>query len=111
VDAHTVEVAAPPERVWDALVRRRPRVGFRVAREERPAILALAGEHRFARYALNFRIDPAWGPASRLTAETYAAFAGATGCIYRQLVIGSGGHAIVVRRLLAQIRRRAERAG
>jgi hypothetical protein len=111
IDVHSVAVGATAERVWDVLVRRAPRVGFRVAREKRPALLALEGEHLFARYALTFRIDPVAREESRLTAETHAAFPGATGRVYRQLVIGSGGHTIVVRHLLREIKRRAERAG
>jgi hypothetical protein len=88
VDAHAVEVAAAPERVWAALLAELPRggslralgaallgcrerrargpldragstlAGFRVARAEPPRELALDGAHRFARYALGFEIEP-----------------------------------------------------
>jgi hypothetical protein len=95
--------------VWDVLVRRRPRARFRVAREESPSLLALEGGHRFARYALTFRIEPVAREASRVTAQTHADFPGTKGRIYRQLVIGSGGHAIVVRRMLRAVKERAER--
>ena len=91
------------------LVRVRPRTRFRVAREESPSLLALEGRHRFARYALTFQIEPVAREASRVTAETHAAFPGTAGRVYRQLVIGSGGHAIVVRRMLKSLKERAER--
>lgn len=85
-------------------------VGFRVARAEAPRELALAGRHRFSQYALTFRLDPVdGGLATRLRAETRAAFPGAAGAAYRAAVIGTGGHAVVVRRLLRGVARRAER--
>jgi hypothetical protein len=84
--------------------------GFRVERAERPSLIALAGEHRFARYSLTVRIDPVAGDsASRLTAETRAAFPGVAGRMYRAAVIGSGGHRLVVSRLLYRIGRQARR--
>lgn len=145
IDAHTIEVKASPECVWDVLayevlprfnaglgplapwlVRlggcpytdQPPRpwialpetlVGFRVARVERSSLVALEGEHRFARYALTFLLDPGEESATRLTAETHATFPGTAGRLYRAVVIGSGGHVLVVRRLLAQVRHLAER--
>jgi hypothetical protein len=84
-------------------------VGFRVAEALRPSLVALEGEHRFSRYALTFRIEPSDTAATRLTAETRAAFPGLAGRLYRAGVIGSGGHAIVVHRLLSQIKHLAER--
>jgi hypothetical protein len=84
-------------------------VGFRVARAEQPSLIVLAGEHRFARYSLTLRIEPfGSGDASRLTAETRAAFPGARGRVYERIVIGTGGHVIVVMRMLRSIRRRVE---
>jgi hypothetical protein len=84
-------------------------VGFRVARAEQPSLIVLAGEHRFARYSLTLRIEPLGsGDASRLTAETRAAFPGARGRVYKRIVIGAGGHVIVVMRMLRSIRRRVE---
>jgi hypothetical protein len=84
-------------------------VGFRVARVEQPSLIALEGEHRFSRYALTFKIEPADGSSSIVTAETRAAFRGRAGRGYRTAVIGTGAHVIVVRRLLSSIKRRAER--
>jgi hypothetical protein len=85
-------------------------VGFRVARAEQPSLIVLAGEHRFARYSLTLRVEPVGsGSSSRLTAETRASFPGARGRAYRRIVIGTGGHVIVVMRMLMAVRRRVER--
>lgn len=87
--------------------------GFCVSRSG-PNEIALEGEHRFARYALVFRLDPLGGGSSsggsgtRLRAETRAAFPGLRGRAYRTLVIGTRGHVLVVRRLLEAVRRSAE---
>ncbi|HYB23678.1 MAG TPA: nuclear transport factor 2 family protein [Solirubrobacteraceae bacterium] len=146
VDAHTIEIDAPAQCVWDTLTSRvLPRfgggfgrlatgragrlgarllrapypgppepgpglaatiVGFRVQHAERPSLIALAGEHRFATYTLLLRIEPAAaGAASRLTAETHAAFPGAGGRAYRAVVIGTGAHRLVVNRLLSRVAR------
>jgi hypothetical protein len=40
---------------------------------------------------------------TRLRATTWAAFPGVAGTVYRALVIGTGGHRIVVRRILKRI--------
>lgn len=84
--------------------------GFVVARSVPSALLALLGAHRFARYALVFRVDRLPGERSRLRAETRAEFPGIRGRLYRTAVIGSRGHVLVVRRLLRAVRRRAERS-
>ena len=81
--------------------------GFRVARVDAGRLLGLEGEHRFARYALTFHIDPRPGGAT-IRGETHATFPGLHGRLYRALVVGSGGHRIVTRRLLRGIARRAE---
>lgn len=82
--------------------------GFRVARAEPARELALEGSHRFSRYALVFRIDALGPERSRLRAETRAVFPGPHGRVYRALVIGTRGHVLAVRRMLAGVRRRAE---
>jgi hypothetical protein len=83
--------------------------GFVVARSVSPVMLALMGEHRFAKYALVFRIDLLPGQRSRLRAETRAIFPGRTGTLYRLAVIGTRGHVLVVRRMLRGVKRAAER--
>jgi hypothetical protein len=80
--------------------------GFAVAESLAPERLALRGRHRFSRYALVFELD-ATGDACTLRAQTWAEFPGSTGRVYRALVIGSGGHRFVLRRLLRNVARRA----
>lgn len=82
--------------------------GFVVARAVPPTLYALLGAHRFARYALVLSIDSLEPKRSLVRAETRADFPGLSGRAYRALVIGTRGHAVVVRRLLAAVRRRAE---
>jgi hypothetical protein len=85
--------------------------GFRVVESRPGAALVLAGRHRFSRYALVFGLEPLPDGATRLTAETRAAFPGVRGTLYRALVIGTRTHVVAVRAMLARIRRRAERSG
>jgi hypothetical protein len=128
IDEHRTRVGATPERTWDAVVqltRRRltrpapaafaalwrlePASGFAMAEETPPRHLALRGRHRFSRYELAFVIDP--GPDGvTLSARTSAVFPGIAGRAYRALVIGSGGHGVIVRRMLEYIVRFAEGA-
>jgi hypothetical protein len=84
--------------------------GFRVIRAVPGSELALAGRHRFSSYTLTFRLDQVGPSRSRLRAESRAAFPGVTSRGYRLLVVGSRGHAFAVRRMLANVRRRAERS-
>ena len=134
VDEHAYEVAADAEQTWAALlvaVERSfggPRVariarllgcedanGFHVAAERPPAgdaagELTLVGSHHFSRYALTFHIDSLAPGHSRVQAETRAEFPGLKGAAYRALVIGTRGHVVVTRRILAAVKRRAERS-
>ena len=85
-------------------------VGFRVARAQPRRELALVGRHRFSDYALRFTLDAENdGRATTLRAQTHAAFPGAAGAAYRMAVIGTRGHALVLRRLLRKVAQRAER--
>lgn len=79
--------------------------GFRVAAAEPERRLELRGRHRFSRYSLTFVLD-----GDRLSAQTHAIFPGLHGRLYRLAVIGTRGHRVVTRRLLAQVARRAARA-
>jgi hypothetical protein len=83
--------------------------GFQVAEVDEPARLVLQGRHRFAAYRLSFTIDDLGLGRSRLRARTDARFPGLKGAMYRGLVIGSGGHALIAKRLLRVIARKAER--
>ena len=134
VDEHAYEVDAAAAVTWEALlaaVERSfggPRVariarllgcedenGFHVATQSPPTAdvtgeLALAGRHRFSRYALIFRVDPLAPERSRVRAETRAEFPALKGSVYRALVFGTRGHVLVTRRILAAVKRRAERS-
>jgi len=69
--------------------------------------LVLRGGHRFSAYELAFRLEGSAPDAVELHATTHAAFPGVLGRIYRTLVIGSGAHKRVTRRLLRDVKRRA----
>jgi hypothetical protein len=83
--------------------------GFHVAAAEAPEELALAGSHRFSDYALVFRLDPIGAGRTHVRAETRAEFPGLKGGLYRALVIGTRMHVLVTRRILAGVKRNAER--
>jgi Protein of unknown function (DUF2867) len=82
--------------------------GFRVTAALPESELVLVGRHHFSTYAMILRLEPVSDGRTRLRAETRALFPGVTGRAYRALVIGSHGHAVGMRRLLAGIKRRAE---
>ncbi len=84
--------------------------GFHVESAEPPGELALRGSHRFSDYALTFRLDESGKDRVVLRAETRATFPGLKGSVYRALVIGTRGHVLITRRVLAAIKRRAERS-
>jgi hypothetical protein len=133
IDEHRQRIDAPPGAVWAALsavLRRqmgggarlarilgcdpvqgtaefqgRPGEtvpGFRVVDAEPGRRLALRGRHRFAHYSLTFLVD-----GDCLSARTHAAFPGLRGRLYRAAVIGTGGHRLVMRRMLRRIARAA----
>ena len=83
--------------------------GFRIVTAQQPAELVLEGEHRFARYALIFRIAQREG-ITTVGAETRAVFPGSPGRAYQGLVVGTGAHGRVTRRILRGLRRRVELA-
>ncbi|MFC7446906.1 hypothetical protein ACFQS9_03275 [Rhodococcus daqingensis] len=77
--------------------------GFRLDSIDAPARLALSGRHWFSRYALIFELDDEGPSHTRIRAKSWGEFPGLHGKIYRALVVGSGVHRVVVRRLLRQI--------
>ncbi len=83
--------------------------GFHVAAATEPAELALAGSHRFSDYALVFRLEELDGERTRVRAETRAEFPHLKGAIYKGLVIGTRMHVLATRRILAGVKRNAER--
>lgn len=135
VDRHCIDVAGSPAATWAALAHVLARsfggkgsswfagvlgctdtavtgapltvgsavAGFHVVEVRPERYVALAGRHRFSRYALIFELRD-----QTLCATTRAEFPGLHGRVYRGLVIGSGGHVIVVKRILKAVRRRAE---
>lgn len=93
---------------WDADVSAGAALpGFVVDEAHAPSRLALSGRHRFSRYSLVFELEALGPERARVRARTRAAFPGPLGRAYRVLVIASGAHRIVVRRLLARVARRA----
>jgi hypothetical protein len=133
IDEHVMTTGAPASETWDAMLgvlRRefgghahvarllgcepaaatpafagRPGdavPGFRVIDAEPERRLTLEGRHRFSRYRLTLILD-----GQELRARTDAAFPGVLGRLYRAAVIGTGGHRIMTRRLLAQVARGA----
>ncbi|MGW1955001.1 hypothetical protein ACWCPI_20000 [Streptomyces sp. NPDC001920] len=80
--------------------------GFRVAAAVPGRELVLTGSHRFSTYTLVFRLEEADAGRTRVRAETWAAFPGLAGRLYRLCVIGTRGHALAVRRMLSAVRER-----
>jgi len=74
--------------------------GFRVVEAEPGRRLVLGGRHRFSEYSLTFVLEDGF-----LRARTHAAFPGVLGRLYRAVVIGSGAHRHVTRRLLRRVAR------
>ena len=113
IDRHEIAIAAPPDAVWTRLLATFTRpgsvsaAGFAACETVRPERLRLGGRHRFATYELLFELEPA-GASTRLRATTHARFGAGLGRVYRALVIGSGGHALVVKGMLRRLRRAAE---
>ncbi|MGO9926561.1 MAG: hypothetical protein ACLPLP_10620 [Mycobacterium sp.] len=114
IDEHAITVAANREDTWSALLRvmcRDPHdpttvpIGFVQDEARRPVRFAMKGRHLFAAYRLEFELDSERGdpPRTRVRALTRAAFPGVHGGVYRALVIGTGAHRIVVRRMLERI--------
>jgi hypothetical protein len=121
VDEHVIRVPRPRDRVWAVLDRYAvrslrlspplaavlgtvPPQGFARATVRPPERLDLVGRHRFASYLLRFDLEDDDG-GTVVRARTYAAFPGLRGRCYRALVIGSGGHARSVRRMLGAVER------
>ncbi|MFF5480743.1 hypothetical protein ACFY5C_25875 [Streptomyces sp. NPDC012935] len=105
VDEHATVVEADTDTVWRELGTLMDGArGFRVATAAPGHELALVGRHPFSSYALIFHLDEADQGRTRLRAETRATFPGPAGAVYRRLVISTGGHAMIVRRMLRKVR-------
>ena len=112
IDEHGISVDADRATTWSALLRvmcRDPKnpstvpTGFTLDEATRPARLALKGQHPFAVYRLVFELDDEGPQRTRLRALSWADFPGVWGKAYRALVIGTGGHRVVVRLMLKRI--------
>ncbi|MRH86099.1 hypothetical protein GFY24_01240 [Nocardia sp. SYP-A9097] len=112
IDEHSTIVTADRAHTWAALLRTTcknpddlstlPR-GFTLDEADPPNRLATTGRHAFSRYALVFTLTEESPTRTRLTAESRGEFPGLHGRIYRALVIGTGGHRLVVRNMLHRI--------
>lgn len=80
--------------------------GFVLTADDPPRLLTLAGRDRFSRYEMDVRVEPAPG-GSVVVVATWADFPGWHGRAFRALVLGSRGHVLAVRRMLATIARLA----
>ncbi|OBK32858.1 hypothetical protein A5658_15000 [Mycobacterium sp. 1245111.1] len=116
IDEHAISVAANRAETWSALLRiicRDPHdpssvpTGFVLDEARPPERLALKGRHLFARYRWVFELDADGPQCTRVRSATWANFPGLHGKIYRALVIGTGGHRVVVRLTLKRIAARA----
>jgi hypothetical protein len=111
IDQHARSIDANRDRAWKAVLEVMCKdpdeptapTGFRLDSAEAPARLALSGRHWFSRYALIFELDDEGPSRTRVRAQSWGEFPGLHGKIYRALVIGSGVHQVVVRRLLRKM--------
>jgi hypothetical protein len=113
IDEHAITIDANRDDTWSALLRvmcRDPHdpstvpFGFTLDEARPPARFALRGRHWFAVYRWVFELDALEAPTrTRLRAATWADFPGMHGKAYRALVIGTGGHRVVVRRTLKRV--------
>lgn len=101
-------LAAQPRRVsGDVLTPGATLPGFSVVDAVPGDRLVLAGRHRFAEYMLILTLRD-WARGTRLSALTHARFPGIRGELYRTLVLGTGAHRVLLRRLLRSVCRAAE---
>jgi hypothetical protein len=117
IDEHAISISADRAAAWHGLLQvmcRDPRdpatvpMGFVLGEAVPGERLALKGRHPFSIYQLVFELA-GLGEETQVRAITRAAFPGMHGRIYRALVIGTGGHKIVVRRMLRRIAEAAQR--
>ncbi|HEX3790826.1 MAG TPA: hypothetical protein VHW44_23390 [Pseudonocardiaceae bacterium] len=83
--------------------------GFAVTEAVPGDRVRLTGRHRFSQYELILSLTTRPG-GTMLSARSYARFPGLHGSVYRQLVIGSTAHRVLLGGLLRTVRRRAVRS-
>lgn len=111
IDEHAITVDAGAATTWAAVLRTlckdpadpRAPFGFAIAECTPRQRLILKGRHPFATYEWVFELDNLGPHRTRVRSQTWAAFPGIHGTIYRALVINSGGHALAVRHTLKRI--------
>ncbi|MEZ0364011.1 hypothetical protein ACAG26_09980 [Mycobacterium sp. pUA109] len=112
IDEHAITIDAAPAETWTALLQvicRDPDdpatvpVGFALAEATPPQRLVLKGRHPFAVYRWVFELDELGPQRTRVRSQTWAAFPGPHGKVYRALVIGTGAHRVAVRLILCRI--------
>jgi hypothetical protein len=112
IDEHAISVPADRDATWRGLLKvmcRDPRdpttvpPGFVLDEAIPGERLALKGRHPFSIYQLIFELARQSAGTTEVRATTRAAFPGLHGTVYRALVIRSGGHRVVVRRMLRRI--------
>ncbi|WP_018602305.1 hypothetical protein [Mycobacterium sp. 155] len=119
IDEHATTIDADAATTWAAVLRvlcgsptdPRAPLGFRIAERRPPERLVLAGRHPFSIYEWVFELDVLAPNRTRVRSQTWAAFPRLHGKIYRALVIGSGGHRVIVRWMLNRIADQARPRG
>jgi hypothetical protein len=118
IDEHAIEIDATPAETWTALLKVICRdaddpatvpLGFVLGEATPPLRFVLKGRHPFAIYQWVFELDDRGPRRTRVRSQTWAAFPGLHGKIYRALVIGTGAHRVVVRLMLRRIAAAAAR--
>ncbi|OKH73952.1 hypothetical protein EB74_14630 [Mycobacterium sp. SWH-M5] len=111
IDEHAITVDADAAATWatalstlcgDPTDPRAP-IGFTIGDFEPGKRLGLRGRHMFAAYEWVFILDAIGPYRTRVRSQTWATFPGLRGRVYRALVIGTGGHRVVVRWTLKRI--------
>ena len=111
IDEHAITIPADRATVWAAVLHTMCAIpddpstvpfGFILDVADPYERFALKGRHWFSVYKLTFLLSEAEG-RTRVAAQTWAAFPGVKGKVYRAVVIGSGAHRVVVRRMLKKI--------
>ncbi|MDV3125665.1 hypothetical protein M1247_12130 [Mycobacterium sp. 21AC1] len=111
IDEHAITVDADAATTWAAVLRvlcddpadPRAPLGFAIGEAKPRERLVLKGRHPFSVYNWVFELDALTPHRTRIRSQTWAAFPGLHGKIYRALVIGSGGHRVAVQWMLKRI--------
>lgn len=111
IDEHAITLDADAATAWAAVLRvlcddpadPTPPLGFVIGECRPRERLVLKGRHPFSIYKWVFELDPVGPHQTRVRSQTWAAFPGLHGKVYRGLVISSGAHRVAVRWMLKRI--------